>query len=524
MSQQFPELESFYFHLSTKILYDTFADSSLDILSYNESDELQLDGVRVYQPKHILHDNYIYVILASQCSEILAAYPKICFLVAGTADLSCFHPDATVLMVGKESDFPAIINLAQQTFEKYSAWDLELHLAINSDTPLEDMLSASLDIFHNPIFVHDINFYILACPRQVPGMAAFERDPRTGKQMLSLSLIHDYKVDPEYIRTLSTVGADFYTRDQSGHRILYRNIRNQENYEGRICIDELQSTLLPGMYEALDYLGTLIELCIVNRNLFHSDTGYDARKFMEEYIGETLPNLAKVQDFLSFQGWQEHDSYVCLRLEASENYEQLHSAQATLGHIEMQVPSGCAFMHEQGIVVCVNLSYKGTSIPEVISGLAILLREGLFKLGASSEFSDFLYFRQAYIQASAALRFGSQSDSTAWCYRFEDHMLDYVYSRSTEELSPLMLCSPKIQVLMQYDKENHTELCRTLQTYLTLERNVLQTAKALFIHRSTLFYRLERIAKIGHINTDDFKERMSLLFSFAIMDIKKPED
>lgn len=524
MKETLPDLDSYYFHLSTRILYDTFDDSSLDILSYNENGNLQLDGVRLYQKYKILHANYVYVLLASQCDEDLSKYKDICFLIAGKTDFSLFDSSCTVLMVGKEQDLPEIINLAQQTFERYSNWDLQLHLAMNSENPLEDMLSASLDIFHNPLFVHDTNYYILACPRQVPGMSVWERDKRTGRLMVPLSLIHDFKFEMEYMRTLSTRGVDMYARDTRGYRIMYRNLFVGDSYEGRICVDELQSAFLPGMNEALDYLATLIELCFINRSVFRTDMGNDPRKFMEEMLNKETSDIGRVQDFLGYQGWNVNDRYLCLRLEAGSNTEQMNSAMATLGHIELQIPDGCAFVYEQGIAVCVNLTYKDSSMSEVVSGLAIILREGLFKMGVSTEIHDFLFFRHGYIQACAALRLGRQSGSTSWCYRFDDYMLDYVLDRSTEFLSPTLLCSPKLRILRQYDEKNHTELYRTLQIYLSLERNVLQTANTLFIHRSTLFYRLDRIQKVAKTHLDNPRERLTLQYSFALMDLLKEPD
>ena len=136
MKKTLPDLDSFYFHLSSQFLYDTFVDSSLDILSYNETGSLRLDGVRLYQKHKILHANYVYVLQASQCDEELSKYMDICFLIAGKTDFSLFDPSCTVLMVGRERDLPEIINLAQQTFERYSNWDLQLHLAMNAENPL----------------------------------------------------------------------------------------------------------------------------------------------------------------------------------------------------------------------------------------------------------------------------------------------------------------------------------------------------------------------------------------------------
>jgi hypothetical protein len=289
-------------------------------------------------------------------------------------------------------------------------------------------------------------------------------------------------------------------------------------------VDELQSVLLPSMYESLDYLSILIEHCLVNRSLFRNDMGNDPRKFLEGILNNETQEIEKIQDFLSYQNWKENDRYLCLRLEAGASTTQMYSAMATLGHIELQIPDGSAFVYEQGIVICVNLSSKSSSISEVVSNLAIILREGLFKMGVSSELQNFIYFRQGYEQACAALRMGQNSDSTSWCYRFEDYMMDYVLDTSTQLISPALLCSPKLIKLLEYDEKNHTELYRTLKLYLTLERNVLQTANSLFIHRSTLFYRLDRIQKITKCDLDDPGERLRLLYSFELMELTKEKE
>ena len=139
-------------------------------------------------------------------------------------------------------------------------------------------------------------------------------------------------------------------------------------------------------------------------------------------------------------------------------------------------------------------------------------------MGASSEIYDFMQISQGYYQARMALELGKRSGSMNWCCRFDDYLLEYLLNQGGEHLSPELLCSNKLLILKQYDEKNKTELYLTLQVYLELERNVLQTAKALFIHRSTLFYRLERIRKLADIDYEDAKERLVLLLSFQILE------
>ena len=90
------------------------------------------------------------------------------------------------------------------------------------------------------------------------------------------------------------------------------------------------------------------------------------------------------------------------------------------------------------------------------------------------------------------------------------------------EISPELLVSSRLDALINYDRENKTELYRTLQVYLEHERNSLQTAKTLFIHRSSLVYRLERIQKITKIDLDNPRNRLLLQICFLLIQEKEP--
>ena len=506
------------FLLNGQILIDEFADSFAETALFGREDPYRLTGVRLFQKEITLSENYIYLATASQVTEEFCHYENRTFLIAGQTDYHNFHESCVVLMVGRQEQFAGIMNSAQQVFEKYREWDRKLQLSLNSEAPLDNMLEASVPIFKNPLFAHDTNFYILACPYRTGPMSVWERDSRTGRMMVPLNLIHEFKVDLEYLRTLSTKGPDIYNEDLRGYRILYRNLWVNGSYEGRLCVNEIQTAFHPGNFAALQYLGNFIELCIQHHNLFHLNLGTDTRRFFTDFLDGKISDPAKVQDFLYFLNWNRTDRYLCLRLEAEQLDEKMHSSVATLGHIESQIPEGRAFIYQQGIVVIVNLSFENSSVAQVISGLAIILREGLFKMGASAELADFFQLPQGYFQAKTALHLGEKYDSMIWSHRFDEYFLEYILEEAGENLSPKLLCSHALHVLKDYDSKNNTELYKTLKIYLKLERNALQTAKALFIHRSSLFYRIERITQLTKINLDDPKERLILQLSYCLME------
>ncbi len=509
-------MESFL--LNMQLLNEAFHSVYEHVTLFSDSDPARLEAVRLYQKDRPLLPSYLYLLRSDELEQMPSCLQGLSFLVSGRVESGQIPADCSLLIVQDETSIPELFNLAQDTFERYTRWNQELHTAMKSDHPLDAMLEASLKVFQNPIFIHDTNFYILSCPHRAPNMLVWDKDSRTGWNIVPLSLIHDFKVDPEYLSTLTTTEACVYSAEQRGYPILYMNLWNNGRYEGRICVDELETPILPGQLLLITHLAKLILQAIQNNSLFHLNMGNDIEQFFREYLDGDIQDQSIVMKMLQFLDWKQDDHYLCLRLETGRQNIRMLSSAATLGHIETQIPEGHAFMHNNGITVLVNLTYSHTRISDVLSSLAILLREGLLKMGASSEIYDFMLISQGYYQARTALELGKRSGSMSWCCRFDDYLLEYLLSQGGEHLSPELLCSNKLLILKQYDEKNKTDLYHTLQVYLDLERNVLQTAKALFIHRSTLFYRLERIQKLADIDYENTKERLVLQLSFQILE------
>jgi purine catabolism regulator len=64
--------------------------------------------------------------------------------------------------------------------------------------------------------------------------------------------------------------------------------------------------------------------------------------------------------------------------------------------------------------------------------------------------------------------------------------------------------------------EGATELIHTLETYFSHNGNLSQTAEALFIHRNTLIYRMERIASITGLDLDNPENRLAIQLALRI--------
>jgi hypothetical protein len=73
-----------------------------------------------------------------------------------------------------------------------------------------------------------------------------------------------------------------------------------------------------------------------------------------------------------------------------------------------------------------------------------------------------------------------------------------------------MLYESTVAALVGYDEQYGSDLVRTLQTYLANNCKMSSTAAALFAHRHTIAYRLERIRELTGLDPSDSEDRERL--------------
>lgn len=139
------------------------------------------------------------------------------------------------------------------------------------------------------------------------------------------------------------------------------------------------------------------------------------------------------------------------------------------------------------------------------------------RAGVSNILCDIKNLVNIYKQANIALKTGMRLWSHFWIYRFSRVAPYYVLEQSISELSVEAVCAPKIMELLRYDAIHKTEYYHTVKAYLECNLNLARTSEVLFIHRTTLLYRLERIKQIFDIDFKDPLERMYFQLSINLI-------
>ena len=100
--------------------------------------------------------------------------------------------------------------------------------------------------------------------------------------------------------------------------------------------------------------------------------------------------------------------------------------------------------------------------------------------------------------------------------RSVDAALDALIDSIRENAKVDELLHPALDIIEQYDRENQTDLLRTLKVYLENDCNAQKCGRLLFLHRNSLVYRVHRIQEITGCDLSDPVERSFLRISFLL--------
>ena len=71
--------------------------------------------------------------------------------------------------------------------------------------------------------------------------------------------------------------------------------------------------------------------------------------------------------------------------------------------------------------------------------------------------------------------------------------------------------------LMKYDMENHTDYMEILEAYFENECSIIHTAQALYCHKNTLSYKLDKVKKILGYDILKNENRVRIMVAIYIL-------
>lgn len=169
------------------------------------------------------------------------------------------------------------------------------------------------------------------------------------------------------------------------------------------------------------------------------------------------------------------------------------------------------------------MSVKQLRSPEEFLGTEKFLRSVGVRAGVSNAFKRLEDVRIFLDEANEALEMGRQTTPERSIYLFEDYAELSVAKNLIQSggRRPEMYLYPPLMELIFYDKANGSSLVETLREYLRDPKNPKAVYEKLYIHKNTLYYRLDKIKQIMGVNYEAADVQMKINLTFAMLEYKK---
>lgn len=138
------------------------------------------------------------------------------------------------------------------------------------------------------------------------------------------------------------------------------------------------------------------------------------------------------------------------------------------------------------------------------------------KAGVGTAYEYIEDFKKSYQEAKNALAISKIVTREQKVYFYENLGIYSLIAQITNGKFLDDYIESRIGKLIKADQMQEGELCETLETYLEHNCNANATAEALFIHRNTMRYRMDKIKRILDDDINDMSIFLELKLAFAI--------
>ena len=247
--------------------------------------------------------------------------------------------------------------------------------------------------------------------------------------------------------------------------------------------------------ELLMVLRSYVYLQMKHDKLLHQNGKQPTEHFIIDLLDEAVVVSGAYQAFIYQLDRTFPDNMRCLVISTELTPGAVNMLQIR-NQLEYLFANSRIVVYEKKILALIPVPSSGRlSEGSLTSFRAFCVKNQLYA-SLSNNFSNIMEIRAYFNQALRALEAARAVHDVPGCYRYEDYYLVHLKNLFQQKESLKVFLCPTLKYLSAYDDKHNTELAYTLYMYYLNDRNLVQTAKAMNMHRSSLNYRFDKIIEL----------------------------
>ncbi|MED3624078.1 PucR family transcriptional regulator ligand-binding domain-containing protein [Neobacillus thermocopriae] len=289
-----------------------------------------------------------------------------------------------------------------------------------------------------------------------------------------------------------------------------------------------KSFLTPYIVNVLEHAATTIALWFSRKNAVEETREIVHDSFINELINGEFTSWEQANSRAEIVGYDLSLPYICIigapenlrelfrkrRLE-EKTYKQWH--ESMIHYIKEEIFYAAQSLNKQIMITSqgdqlliyleIMLDSKNESVTNFLDLVDRRLRNLLPKVviswGIGNYNEDITGFKESYQNAKIALNISRNKKGIGNRVMYENTRIDRVLLSLYQNPEMQDIIKSVIEPLVEYNEQRNLDLINTISTYTRYQGNVSQTARALFLHRQSLLYRLRKIEELTGLSLVD---------------------
>ncbi|GFP76608.1 PucR family transcriptional regulator [Clostridium fungisolvens] len=397
----------------------------------------------------------------------------------------------------------------------------ELYHSLFAESSVDAILSKAENFLGNPIFILDTSYRIITRSN----LAKDENssiESRNGENYL-LSGTIDLMKKNKCIDTIYKTNNSFFHR--ADENLIFCSIRVNDISIAYISILQSNRNFQEEDLELTNILSNVLSIQIQKEHLFISDSGLDEEYYLMDLLTNKIDNLDHVEERLLHSNFNLNKNLLIITVPFKQKYEDYRhnfGLRQLINGFKNILGNCISTYYKDKIIFLISSDLEQVICNNTRETLLEFLKLNGLNCGISIVFDDLLFIKDFYSQSTYALELSSAMKVDKRINYFEEYVEYYLFFIASKQSNDLQninlqtLIHPWIKKLTKFDVQNNTELLNTLKVYLESNRNANEASNRLNIHRSTFFYRFNKIQNILDISLDSNNNLFKLELSFKI--------
>lgn len=429
------------------------------------------------------------------------------------------------LCIPQEVDICDVLNIAQTAVLEHHLLKLkeeELFQTLHQNTGIAGLVNIAYTHLGNPINICDTSFTVIASSPKSNDIRNLEE--KDGRLYLKDTKFQNM-IDQELIKKIYSTTAPFMTYvEDYPYQWIFRSIRIRHSVVGYICVRAIQQDFKEEDFDYIDMLSHILSIEL-QRNIGLGQPGglmnYDY--FLTELLDGHFARTDYITNHMIQLEREPKNYYFLLILDNPAN----HTPELSLKNYDSQILSilpNCmpGFYHNKLTILLPSSRLTPFTSKEESRLLTFLQFHQIYAYISYpyEEISEsHNYYRQVdFLSSLSPETLGTPEDRFVY---YKNHFIKHTFELCGDFSLLKTTIHPHVRHLIAYDRTHHTEYATTLFTYITNNRNAMDTANALHIHKSTFFYRLNKMTELFELDLSQDKLMFAYEYSFLLIQFLK---